>query len=144
MAGPDYNQREREWEQMCNYFKRGTIGEAGLELQQAIARRTNDEVTRWRALVKEFPYAVSGVDPSEALNYSKQEYELFVSFINTSNQWLVREFANRAGDFWQEMASLGCYWVRFKYEADFMRYREAFAEQLEALDFKQDNDCSEV
>jgi hypothetical protein len=142
MAGPDYNQRGREWEQLCNYFERGTIGEAGLELREAIARRTNQELQRWKALVEEFPYAVSGVNPAEALNSTEQACQLFVSFMHASNRWLVRELVNRDGDFWQEMASMGCYWVRFKHKADLIRYIEAFAEQLHALGFKVDDDCS--
>lgn len=142
MAGPDYNKQGLEWKKLCNYFERGTVGEAGLELQEAIARRTHEEVQRWRALVVEFPYALSGVDPSEAFNPDEQQCKLFVSFMQASNQWLGRELANREGDFWQEMASLGCYWVRFKHKADFIRYREAFVEQLQALCFKVVDDCS--
>lgn len=116
---------------------RGSIGEAGIELAEAIHRHKGDEKNRWRSLVKEFPFAITGVDPADSLHPHPDLCRSFIDFVRGSHQWLEREFSERESDFWEEMASFGCYWVRFKSESDLIRYKYAFSNELDRLEFKE-------
>ncbi len=137
MGGPSYEDQKRHWSEMLGYFKRGAEGEAGIELTEAIHRHKFGEATRWKTVVKDFRYAITGVDPAESLRPIPDKCHKFDTFVQDSHSWLKREFAGREGEYWEEMASFGCYWIRFKSEADLTRYKEAFASQLSALDFEE-------
>jgi hypothetical protein len=137
MAGPNYDDAMRRWRGIVDYFERGTIGEAGLELGEAVERYRADEIGRWNAIVKEYPHAITGVDPGEFLKPSRELCDLFNFFLSASRAWLENEFVARKHEYWEEMSSLGCYWVRFKTQADFEKYKEFFSEQLQALDFNE-------
>jgi hypothetical protein len=137
MAGPNYEKQIQEWETFVGYFQRGLVGEAGIELLEAVERRRSEQQQRWKATVKEYPHAITGVDPGELLGCSVEKSRLFDSFVSNSHEWLRREFAGREDEVWEEMAQIGCYWVRFKHKSDLEKYKQAFSEQLIAFEFKE-------
>ena len=105
-------------------------GEASRELRLLTSSFRSQETNRWADLCKEYPAAISFVDLREFPWTKPEVFQRWESFAKASSAWLDQTFASRENDFWEEWASPGVYWVRFKTASDFEEYQKKFKAEL--------------